>query len=324
MLLRIAVGSIALALAASAQVPAFAQAFPSKPVRIIVPFSPGSILDTVSRFVATRSSEDWGQPVVVENRAGAGGRIGADFVAKSPPDGHVIVMGSVGTHVGVLFLSKAQPYDPVKDFTPISLAVEPVSAIVMHPSIPANTLKELIAYAKANPGKISYATNGVGTNFHVAGELLKAAAGFDMVHVPMKGAGDVMNALVGGHVPVAFSSAAQFPAHLASGKLKLLAMTGPGRYPRYPNTPAIAEEAPGFEYPGSWLGFLGPASMPPPVLARWNTAVVRSLTAPEVKGKLEDSGMAVVASTPQQFAEAIQRGMVTFGRAVKIAGIQPE
>ncbi len=303
---------------------ALAQAFPSKAVRIIVPFTPGSILDTVARFVSTKASEDWGQPVVVENRGGAGGRIGAELVARSAPDGHTIVMGSVGTHVGVVYLSKVVPYDPVKDFTPISLAVEPLSGIVIHPAVPANTLKELIEYSRRNPGKLAYATNGVGTVFHLAGELLKQAGGFDMLHVPMQGAGDVMNALVGGHVTVAFASAAQFPSYVSSGKIRLLAMATPTRYARQPNVPTVTEEVPGFDYPGSWLGFLGPANLPPAILTRWNAEIVRALNAPDVKPKLEDAGMLVVANSPQQFADVIKRGLETFGRAVKLAGIQPE
>ena len=315
---------LALVLGAITMACAQAQTFPTRTVRIIVPFSPGSILDTLARFVAAKAGEDWGQPAVVENRAGAGGRIGAEQVAKSPPDGHTIVLGSVGTHVGVVYLSKVVPYDPVKDFTPISLAVEPVAGLIVNPSVPVNSLKELIEFSKRNPGKVAYATNGVGTVFHLAGELLKQAGGFEMLHVPMQGAGDVMNAVVGGHVQVGFASAAQFPSYVTSGKVKVLGMATPARYARFPNVPTIGETVPGFDYPGSWLGFLGPANMPAPILARWNAEVVRALTAPDVKGKLEDAGMIVVASSPQEFAEAIKKGMATFGKAVKLAGIQPE
>jgi tripartite-type tricarboxylate transporter receptor subunit TctC len=303
---------------------AHAQTFPSKPVHIIVPFTPGSILDTIARMVQAKTTEAWGQPVVVENRGGAGGQIGAQQVAKSPPDGHMILLGSVGTHVGAVFLTKNLPYDPVKDFTPITIAVEPVSALVVHPGVPASNIQELVDYAKRNPGKLAYATNGPGTVFHVAGELIKQAAGIDMLHVPLKGAGDVMNALVGGHVQVAFASASQIPSYRDSGKLKVIGMNVASRYSRMPDVPTIGEGLPSYDAPGSWLGFFGPANLPPGVLARLNGDMVKALNAPDVRPKLEDAGMIVVANTPQQFAEVIKKGFETYGRAVKIAGIKPE
>lgn len=301
-----------------------AQQFPTKTVRIIVPFSPGSILDTVSRFVANKSSEAWGQPVVVENRGGAGGRIGSEQVAKSPPDGHTLLMGSSGTHVAVVFLSKVLPYDPVKDFTPITMAVEPVSGLIVALSVPANNIRELVELLKKNPGKYSYASNGVGSVFHLTGELFRQAAGVDIVHVPLQGAADIMNAVVGGHIPIGFASTASLPNQLAAGKLKLLGMASANRIARMPDVPTMTEGLPGFEAPGSWMGFFGPANMPPVLLARINADFVKALNAPDVKPKLEDQGMMVVANTPQQFAEAMKRGFERYGRAIKLAGIQPE
>jgi tripartite-type tricarboxylate transporter receptor subunit TctC len=304
--------------------PASAQNFPSKPVRIIVPFSPGSILDTIARFVSTRTSEAWGQPVVVENRAGAGGRLGSEQVMKSPPDGHTLLLGSAGTHVGAVFLSKDLAYDPVKDFTPITLAVEPISCLVAHASLPVSSLAELVEYAKRNPGKLAYASNGVGSVFHFAGEIFKQTAGVDILHVPLKGAGDVMNAVVGGHVLVAFASASAVPPYVSGGKIRVLGMNVPARYARLPGVPTMTEQVAGYEPPGSWLGFFGPAKMPPALLARINGDMVKALNAPDVKPKLEDNGMLVVANTPEQFAEAIRQGLQVYGRAAKLAGIKPE
>ncbi len=312
-------------LAAAALLPglALAQSFPSKPMRIVVPFSPGSIMDTVARFASIRAAEELGQPAVVENRAGAGGRIGSEQVSKSPADGHVIMLGSVGTHVGVVFLSKVQSYDPLKDFTPISLAVEPLSGLVVNPSLPVSSMKELIEYSKRNPGKLSYATNGIGTSFHLAGELLKSAGGFDMLHVPMKGAGEVSNQVVGGHVPLGFMSASQIMPLVAAGKVRLLGITTRVSGSRYP-APSLPDAVPGFEYPGSWFGFFGPPGLPAPILSRWNAVVVHGLTAPDVRAKLEEGGIQVVASSPQELAQTVQRGLASFGRAVKLAGIEPE
>ncbi|MFM9971445.1 MAG: Bug family tripartite tricarboxylate transporter substrate binding protein [Burkholderiales bacterium] len=301
-----------------------AQQFPTKPVRIIVPFSPGSILDVVSRFAAGKSSEAWGQPVVVENRGGAGGRIGSEQVAKSAPDGHTLLMGSSGTHVGAVFLSKNLPYDPVKDFTPITLAVEPVSALIVNPAVPANNTRELVDYLKKNPGKFSYASNGVGSVFHLTGELFKQTAGVDLIHVPLQGAGDILNSVVGGHIPVGFGSMASLPPHIAKGTVRVLGMLTVARNARFSDIPTLTEGVPAFEAPGSWLGFFGPANLAPALLTRINAEFVKALNAPDVRPKLEDGGMVVVASSPQQFAEAIKKGFDTYGRAVKIAGIKPE
>ncbi|MSQ52661.1 MAG: tripartite tricarboxylate transporter substrate binding protein [Betaproteobacteria bacterium] len=312
---------IALLLTASGAV---AQQFPTKIVRIIVPFSPGSILDVVARFAAGKSGEAWGQAVVVENRGGAGGRIGAEQVAKSAPDGHTLLVGSSGTHVASVYLSKNLPYDPVKDFTPITLAVEPVSALIINPSLPANNARELVEYLKRNPGKFSYASNGVGSVFHLAGELFKQAAGVDLTHLPLKGAGEVLNAVVGDHIPVGFGSMASLPPQIAAGKVRVLGMMSVNRHARFPDIPTLTEGVPAFEAPGSWLGFFGPANLPPAVLTRINTEFVKALNSPDVRPKLEEGGMIVVANTPQQFAEAIKKGFETYGRAVKIAGIKPE
>jgi tripartite-type tricarboxylate transporter receptor subunit TctC len=318
------VGAAILALGLAGPNAAQAQTFPSKTVRIIVPFSPGSILDTLARLVATKSSEDWGQAVVVENRGGAGGRTGSEMVARSAPDGHTILLGSAGTHIGVIFLSKNLPYDPFKDFTPITLAVEPFAALVAHPSVPANNVKELIDYARKNPGKLAYATNGVGTVFHIMGEVFKHAAGIDMLHVPLQGAGDVLNQVLGGHVQIALASAVSIPNYVNSGKLRAIGIVTSTRYPDLPKVPTITEQLPKYESPGTWLGFFGPANLPGPVLARINQEFVRALTSPDVRPKLDQGGMLVVANSPQQFTEAIKKTYEIYGRAAKLANLQPE
>lgn len=303
---------------------ASAQNFPSKTVRIVVPFTPGSILDTVTRFVAGKASESWGQPVILENRGGAGGRIGSEQVAKAAPDGHTLLMGSSGTHVAVVFLSKNLAYDPFKDFTPITLAVEPISGMVISNSLAAANMRELLDLLRKNPGKYSYASNGVGSVFHLTGELFKQAAGVDLVHVPLQGASDVMNAVVGGHVPIGFASASSMPSQVSGGKLKVVGMASQSRFSRMPDVPTISEGLPGFDAPGSWMGFYGPANMASALQTRIHAEFVKALNAPDVKPKLEEQGLMVVGNTPQQFTEVMKRSLDRYGRAVKLAGIQAE
>ena len=258
------------------------------------------------------------------NRGGAGGRIGSEQVAKAAPDGHTLLMGSSGTHVAVVFLSKNLPYDPFKDFTPITLAVEPISGLVMSNSVPATNLKELVELLRKNPGKYAYASNGVGSVFHLTGELFKQAAGADLLHVPLQGASDVMNAVVGGHVPLGFASASSMPSQLAGGKLKVIGMASASRFPKMPDVPTITEGLPNFEAPGSWMGFYGPPAMAGALQSRIHAEFVKALNAADVKPRLEDQGLMVVANTPQQFTEAMKRSMDRYGRAIKLAGIQPE
>jgi tripartite-type tricarboxylate transporter receptor subunit TctC len=308
----------ALLLASSA---ALAQ---SRPLKIVVPFPPGNGTDILARLMSPRMIAATGQPVVVENRGGANGQIGAEAVAHAAPDGTTILFTSPSTHVTALFLQKSLPYDPIRDFTPITAAVEPVTVMTVTPSLPVNSVKELIAYAKANPGKLNYASPGVGAVFHMSGELFKLGAGVDIVHVPYKGAAPALQAVIAGEVSMGFNSLASVLPHLRSGKLKVLAVLEAKRYPGLPDVPSIGEVIPGFEKPASWFGLFGPAGLPPATTARLHDELVASLRDPEVRSKIDELAMTVIANTPEQFSAMLKNGIDQYGRLIKAAGIKPE
>src|SRR5712691_7760511 len=264
---------------------AFPQSWPARPVRIVVPFPPGNGTDILARLMAPKMTQALGQPVIVENRGGANGMIGAEAVARAAPDGTTILFTSPSTHVTSLFLSKNLPYDPIRDFTPITAAVEPVTVMTINPSLPVNSVTELIAYARANPGKLDYSSPGVGAVFHMSGELFKLGAGVDIVHVPYKGASPALAGVTAGEVSIGFNSLASVLPHMRSGKVTVLAVLEANRYPGLPQVPSIGEFVPGFEKPASWFGLFGPAALPAPVLARLHEELVRSLKERDVARK---------------------------------------
>ncbi len=315
---------IGLGLAVLAPVAAQAQAWPARPVRIVVPFPAGSALDLLARMVAPRMQEAYGQPVVVENRVGANGMIATEMVAHSPPDGYLIQVGTSGTHVTSIFLNKNVPYDPIKDFTPITAAVEPATCVVVNPSLAVHSIRELIDYAKRNPGKLSYGSSGVGSVFHLAGELFNQTAGVELVHVPYKGVAPAMTDVVAGQILVNFTSVADAMTNTKAGKVRMLAVLEPKRYPGLPEVPTVTETLSGFQKPATWFGFLGPAGLPQPILARLNGEIVKAITASDARAKLEGMGLNVIGNTPEQFAALIRSGIEQYGRIVKSAGIQPE
>ena len=294
----------------------------SKPLKIVVPFPPGNGTDILARLMAPRMTAATQQPVIVENRGGANGMIGAEAVARAAPDGATILFTSPSTHVTALFLSKNLPYDPIKDFTPITAAVEPVTVMTINPSLRVNSVKELIAYAKANPGKLNYSSPGVGSVFHMSGELFKLGAGVDIVHVPYKGA--TLAGVLAGEVSISFNSLASVLPHMRAGKLKVIAVLEAKRYPGLPDVPSIAEALPGFEKPASWFGLFGPAGLPPATTARLHDELVASLKDPDVRSKVDELAMSVIANTPEQFSVMIKSGIEQYGRLIKAAGIQPE
>jgi len=308
----------------SASGSAFSQSWPARTVKIVVPFPPGNGTDILARLMAPKLSQDFGQPVIVENRGGANGMIGADVVARAAPDGYTILFTSPSTHVTAQFLSKNLPYDPIADFTPITAAVEPVTVMVMNPAVPANSIRELIAYARANPGRLNYSSPGVGAVFHMSGELFKLGAGVDIVHVPYKGAPNALAGVIAGEVAIGFSSLASVLPHMRSGRVKVLAVLEGTRYPGLPRLVSIREIIPGFEKPASWFGLFGPAELPGPVLARLHGEIVSTLRAPEVHSKIEELAMTVIANTPEQFAAQIKTGIEQYGRLIKSAGIKPQ
>jgi len=301
-------------------------AFPQAPraLKIVVPFPPGNGTDILARLMAPKMTAATGQAVIVENRGGANGQIGAEAVAHAAPDGTTILFTSPSTHVTAIFLSKNLPYDPIRDFTPITAAVEPVTVMTVNPSLPVNSVKELIAYAKANPGKLNYSSPGVGAVFHMSGELFKLGAGVDIVHVPYKGASPALQGVIAGEVAIGFNSLASVLPHLRSGKLKVLAVLEANRYPGLPDVPSMREVLPGFEKPASWFGLFGPAGLPAATTAKLHDELVASLKDPEVHYKIDELAMAVIASTPEQFSAMLKSGIDQYGRLIKAAGIQPE
>jgi tripartite-type tricarboxylate transporter receptor subunit TctC len=298
---------------------ASAQAFPSKPIRLVVPFPPGGAVDFYARVVQQPLSEALGQQVVIDNKAGASGMVGAEIVAKSPPDGHTLLLGNIASLAINAGLYAKMPYDPVKDLTAIVRTVDVNYALVVHPSVPANSVAELIAYAKANPGTISYGSAGSGSLPHLGVELFKAQTGIDMLHVPYKGGGPMVTDLLGGTVQVVIADQANLMPQVQSGKLRALAVATPKRSPNFPNLPTIAETVPGFDST-AWQGLAGPAGMPPEVVKRLNEVFNTVMAMPAVREKLGGGGLEVVGGTPEQFARFIASEIAKWTKIAKDVG----
>ena len=313
--------AVLLLLAASA---ANAQAYPSRPVRIISPYAPGGSTDIVARLVAPKMSISLGQPVVVENRAGAAGTIGAEAVARAAPDGYTLMITSSAILSSVVFSTRNAVYDPLKDFTPITAAVTQPGIMLVSTSFAATSFEELMKYGKTNPGKLSYGTTGVGSSFHFMGEIIKVAADMSMLHVPYKGGAQAAQAVASGEVQVALLSNNSGMAAVRSGKAKAVAILGDRRVAELPNVPVIAEFLPGVERPADWLGFYGPAAMSPSLLARVHREIVAALNAPDVVKGLHAGGMEVFGNTPDEFTALIRRDIALYRRMVPIVGIKLE
>ncbi len=319
-LARAACAILALALPAVAS----AQAWPAKPLKIIVPYSPGGTTDLLARLVGAELAKRLGQPVVVENKPGANGMIGSDLVAKAPPDGYTLGIASPGSHAANQSLYKDIPYDTVKSFTPVTLAVSAPMLLVAHPSLGVSTVKELIAAAKAKPGTISYASGGSGSSQHLAMEYFKLMAGIDMNHVPYKGSAASYPDLLGGSVMTEIDVMPTALPPVKAGRLKGLATGSAKRLPMLPDLPTIAEAGvPGFEY-AAWYGFVAPANLPKDVLAKLNAEIVRALKLPEIADKLSGAGVIVVAGTPDEFAAHIRTEMDKAAKVIKAANIKPD
>lgn len=294
--------------------------FPSKPIKFIVPTPPGGPTDTTARIIANEMQRTLGQPVVLENKPGGGNNIGADFVAKSAPDGYTMLMGNVASHAINQSLYKKLPFDPIKDFEPVSQVVQYPLLFVVHPSVPAKNVQEFIAYAKANPGKLNRASSGNGTSMHLAGEIFRSMTDLDLPHIPYKGSGPALTDLMGGQVQLMFDSIATSLPHVKSGKLRALGVTGATRSPVAPDVPTIAEQGvPGYSATG-WLGVLVPAHTPPEIVAKLHNAVVSALKVPSVAATFSSLGMEIVGSTPKEFAAFIQAETIKWGRAVRESG----
>jgi tripartite-type tricarboxylate transporter receptor subunit TctC len=302
----------------------FAQAWPSKPIRLVVPYPPGGSTDLLARTIGAKVGEALGQQIIVDNRAGAGGMLGSDIVARAAPDGYTLLLGTGATHGLTLLLSKTVPYDPVKDFTAITAAVEVPIILCVSLQVPAANAKELVDYAKKNPGKLAFGSSGTGSPHHLSGELFKQLTGIDIVHVPYKGAAPAMQDLIGGQIPMVFTTLSTALPHIKGGKIRAIGFVEAGRQPSLPETPTIGESIAGYVMPASWLGFFGPAGLPEPIVKRLNTEIVKAVQAPEVRAKLEAAGMPVVGTGSEEFAKMVKDDIETFRRIVTAAGIKPE
>jgi tripartite-type tricarboxylate transporter receptor subunit TctC len=296
-----------------------AQSYPSKPVRIIVNFPAGGIADLYARIIGAKVQESWGQPVVIENRTGAGGNIGAEAVAKSAPDGYTLNMSAIGPHAVNVSLFSKMPYDPVKDFAPIALVLEAEGLLVVHPSVPANNVSELIAHARSNPGKLTFASAGMGTASHLAGELFKTMAKVEMTHVPYKGNVPAITDLLAGQTSLLFATMPTVLPHAKAGKLRALATIGAGRSAAAPELPTIGESLKGFEV-NNWIGLFAPAGTPPEIVKRWNGEVMRVMQSPEIQARLPNEGARFSPNTPEQFAAFVKGEIAKWAPVVKASG----
>jgi tripartite-type tricarboxylate transporter receptor subunit TctC len=292
---------------------------PSKPVKIIVPIQGGTV-DILARLVAPGLQQAFGQPIVVENKAGAGGNLGTDFVAKSDPDGSTILAGYTGPITVNATLFGNLPYDPQKDLAPITLAVTTPQFLTVNPGVPFNSVAELVAYAKANPGKLSYGSVGVGSASHLTMEMFKSAAGVNIVHIPYKGSAPNVTDLLGGQVQLSFLVPGNVLPHLGTGKLKVLAVSGRKRFGATPNTPTMIESGFADFEAIAWIGFLAPGATPKPVIERYNRELVRILNTPEIRQKLLDIQFEIVAGTPEQFAEYIRWETPRWAKVIRDTG----
>jgi len=301
-----------------------AQPYPSKPLKIVLPFPPGSTVDISARLIGAKMSEKLGQPVIIDNRAGAGGVIGAMLVARAAPDGYTLLFTSPSTHLSAALLSKDMPYDPIKDFTPITAAMDSFQSLALSSAIPLRSLEELIDYAKRNPGKMSYGTAGIGTEFHLAGELFKKAAGVDLLHVPYKSAALALPGLVAGDISMSFSTLSAHLPYMRSGKVRILAILNPKRYPGLPEVPTVAEIVPGFTKPAAWQGYFGPAELPMPIVSRLNAEIKDALATADVRRQMDKNAQRAIGNSPEEFAAMIRKGLDDWAKAGKLAGIKPE
>lgn len=298
---------------------ALAQPYPSKPVRIIVNFPAGGVADVYARIIGAKVQEAWGQPVVIENRTGAGGNIGAEAVAKSPPDGYTLNMSAIGPHAVNVSLFSRLPYDPVKDFAAVALVLEAEGLLVVHPSVPANSVAELITYARANPGKLTFASAGTGTASHLAGELFKTMAKVDMTHVPYKGNVPAITDLLAGQTSLLFATMPTVLPHAKTGKLRALATIGAERSRAAAELPTVAETLPGFEV-NNWIGLFAPAGTPAPIVQRWNAEVLRIMQLAEIQARLPVEGARFAPNSPEQFAQFVKSEIAKWASVVKASG----
>jgi len=303
--------------------PALAQTYPNRPITIVVGYPPRASSDLLARTVGEPLAAVLGQPVLIDNRAGAGGNVAAAYVARAPGDGYTLMVGTDAMMTSNIYLYKNAAFDPAKDFAPITNAGANIICLAVNNELPVKSVAELIAYARANPGKLSFGSSGTASPHHLSGELLRQMASIDILHVPYKGGGAAANDLLGGHIGMAFLSLSSAVPLLTTGKIRILAVVEKSRYAAMPDIPTIAETVPGFEM-SSWLGFFAPAVTPDPLIARLHDEIVRILKTDTVKDKLASLGFAVTATAPGELAAAVKTGLEVRGQLMKSAGIQQE
>ena len=315
-----AVAGLVLALAAPA---AWSQAWPTKPIKILVGVTPGGTTDTLARFLGQEMSKDLGQPVVVENRAGAGGNIAAEAVARSAPDGYTLLFVNTSHSVNMGLYGDRVPYDAVKDFTPITQVSTGPAVLVASRDFPANDAKDVIAMAKAQPGKLDFAIGGLGTSIHMAGELFKMMAGVDIANIPYKGSNPALMDVMGGQVKLMFAPVINAVPQVKAGKVKALGVTSATRIPALPDVPPIADVVPGYES-AAYFGLLGPANLPKDVLARLHASAAKAAQSPDLKARLEPDGSRVVGGTPEEFRAFLVADVEKWRQVVKATGARPD
>lgn len=298
-----------------------AQDYPNKALRLVVAYPPGASSDALARSVAQKMSQNLGQPIVVDNRAGASGNIGTEYVAKQAGDGYTFMLGTDATHAANMHLTATPSFHPIRDFTPLTLAALNPIVLVVNPAVPARTLRELVDYGRANPDKIAYGSSGSGSPHHLAGELLKQMSGVPFLHVPYKGGAQAVTDVLGGQIPMVFSSLITVLPHIRSGKLRAIAVTQATRYAGLPEVPTFAETLPGFEM-NSWLGFFAPAGLPEAVTRRLNEELIKALRDPEVQPRLDAGGLIVATLSPADFAAMVRKEYEQRGRLISAAAVK--
>jgi tripartite-type tricarboxylate transporter receptor subunit TctC len=303
--------------------PAWAQPYPAKSVRLIVPWAPGGTTDILGRILAQKMSEKWGQPVLVDNRGGAAGNIGTEAMVRATADGYTLLLGTMSTHAMNQFLYSGMSFDPVKDLAPISLVANVATVLVVHPSLPANNVSELVALARAKPGKLNFASGGVASFNQLCAELLKMTAKIDIVHIPYKGGGPAVADLVAGKVDMLFTGAPVTIPHIKAGRLKLLAVTDSKRAAALPETPTVGETLPGFEF-NNWYGIMAPAGTPRLVIDFVNAEILRVLTLPEVRERFAGLGADPTPGTPEKFGAVMAADAEKWGRVIRQSGVRAD
>ena len=320
----LAAGVLAIAPLTFASGTALAQAYPSKPIKIVIPFVAGGSSDIVGRAIGSKFSELLGQPAIVENRPGANGSIAAEFVAKSDPDGYTVLVGSIGVFSINQALFKDLRYNALRDFAPLTLAVTTPNVLITRPDLPANSMKELVEFAKKNPGKLSYCSSGTGSSDHLTGEVFKQGAGIFAVHVPYRGGAACQTDIMGSQIDLSFQNLGAVTNYIKAGKMKALAVTAKSRHPQLANVPTTGEAGFSDLVVTSWQAAAAPAKTPREIVAKLNDAAVKALRSPEVRERMSQIGFDVVASTPDEFGRFMKQEVDRWTEVVKRGGIKPE